>query len=34
TDNGYLLLSSLSAWLRIHEHKNFGVAVDQVDDFA
>ncbi|MCZ6377234.1 GNAT family N-acetyltransferase, partial [Vibrio parahaemolyticus] len=23
---------SLSSWLRIHEHKNYGVAVDQVDD--
>ncbi|HHC7361176.1 N-acetyltransferase [Vibrio parahaemolyticus] len=32
TANGYLRLSSLSSWLRIHEHKNYGVAVDQVDD--
>ncbi len=23
TANGYLRLSSLSSWLRIHEHKNF-----------
>ncbi|HAS6726905.1 TPA: GNAT family N-acetyltransferase [Vibrio parahaemolyticus] len=32
TANGYLHLSSLSSWLRIHEHKNYGIAVDQVED--
>ncbi|HCH0799149.1 TPA: GNAT family N-acetyltransferase [Vibrio parahaemolyticus] len=30
--NGYLRLSSISSRLRIHEHKNYGIAVDQVDD--
>ncbi|ELP2658880.1 GNAT family N-acetyltransferase [Vibrio parahaemolyticus] len=30
--NGYLRLNALSSWLRIHEHKNFGIAVEQVDD--
>lgn len=31
-DNGYVRLNSLCSWLRIHEHKNYGVAVEQVDD--
>ncbi|HHF3111303.1 TPA: GNAT family N-acetyltransferase [Vibrio diabolicus] len=30
--NGYVCLNSLSSWLRVHEHKNYGVAVEQVDD--
>ncbi|HCH1023369.1 TPA: GNAT family N-acetyltransferase [Vibrio parahaemolyticus] len=30
--NGYQRLNSLSSWLRIHEHKNYGIAVEQVDD--
>lgn len=30
--NGYVRLNSLSSWLRVHEHKNYGVAVEQVDD--
>lgn len=32
TRNGFQRKEGMSSWLRIHEHTNFGVAVDHVDD--
>lgn len=32
TANGYQRVESINSWLRLHEHKNYGVAVEQVDD--
>lgn len=32
TDNGFRQIHAPSAWLRLHEHKNFGVAFEHLDD--
>ena len=32
TDRGFKNVTSINSWLRIHEHKNYGVAVEEVND--
>ncbi|NNG00147.1 MAG: GNAT family N-acetyltransferase [Desulfobacteraceae bacterium] len=30
--NGFQRINALNSWLRLHEHKNYGVAVEQVNE--
>jgi predicted N-acetyltransferase YhbS len=32
TANGYQRINATNSWLRLHEHRNYGVAIDQIDD--
>ncbi|MBV7264372.1 GNAT family N-acetyltransferase, partial [Photobacterium sp. WH24] len=32
SNNGFRQIHAPSAWLRLHEHKNFGVAFEHLDD--
>ncbi len=32
TRHGFQQVTAYSSWLRLHEHKNYGIAFEQIDD--